>query len=106
MFEQNAFSYAKIWAMSVANVNEKESTKKLNEFDAPRWSVLSFDKCEKNNLTYEEAQKYAAELSQKSAGLCIVTNEAANRLCGSTGKQARRSTEQSEDATKHFAETL
>jgi hypothetical protein len=100
------FSCAKILTMSAVNVNEKESTTKQSEFDAPRWSVLSFDKCEKSNLTYEEAQRYVANLSQKSSGLCIVTDEAANRLYGSGGKARQQTTEQSEDATKHFAETL
>lgn len=89
-----------------AIVNGTESTQRTSEFDAPRWSVLSFAKCEKNNLTYEEAQQYLAEMGEKSSGLCIVTDEAAKRMCGLGSQNRRQATQQSEDATKHFAETL
>jgi hypothetical protein len=89
-----------------ADLNEKMNGQKSSEFDAPRWSVLSFEKCERNNLSYEEAQRFVAEMSDKFSGLCIVTDEAANRMCGSNGMSRRQNQEQSEDATKHFTETL
>lgn len=45
------------------------------------WSVISFDKCEAKNLTYEEAERKIAELeAQKFSGLCIVTNEVAAKM--------------------------
>jgi len=54
-----------------------------NELLERRWSVVSFDKCEASNLTYERAAKKLSELeAAKVAGLCIVTDEAATRMCG------------------------
>lgn len=68
---------------------KKEST--VNETDAveefppelreSRWSVISFEKCEANSLTYAEAEQKLAELlAQKVSGLCIVTDEVAGRI--------------------------
>lgn len=52
-----------------------------NELDEPRWSVVSFDKCVAENLTYEQAAQKIAELTaQKVSGLCIITDEAASRI--------------------------
>ena len=51
------------------------------ELRESRWSVISFEKCEENNLTYAKAeQKLAQLLAQKVSGLCIVTNEVAERI--------------------------
>lgn len=48
------------------------------ELDEPSWSVVSFDKCEANGLTYAQAAVLMAELDFHGvAGLCIVTDEAA-----------------------------
>ena len=47
------------------------------------WSVVSFDECEANGLTYTEAEEKLAELAaQKVSGLCIITDEAAARIAG------------------------
>lgn len=58
-----------------------KTTKSKSELDMPRWSVVSFDACEGAGLTYEAAEKL---LSEKEAagvyGLCIVTDEAAQRV--------------------------
>ena len=52
-----------------------------SEINAARWSVVSFEECAAKNLTYAEA---AAELkhlaARKTAGLCIITDEAAARI--------------------------
>lgn len=54
-----------------------------NELLQPRWSVVSFDRCEAAGLTYEAAIAKLEELdSAKATGLCIVTDEAAGRICG------------------------
>jgi len=46
-----------------------------------RWSVLSFEKCEAAGLTYSDAFRKMSELEKKGvAGLCVVTDEAAERL--------------------------
>ena len=52
-----------------------------SELQQPRWSVISFDKCEASGLTYEAAAEKMAELeAAKVAGLCIVTDEAAVQM--------------------------
>ena len=51
------------------------------ELDQPRWSVISFDKCEGGNLEYADAARLLSDLDAKgTAGLCIVTDETAARL--------------------------
>ena len=61
--------------------NEENSEPETPELREARWSVISFDKCEARNLTYEEAERKMAELqAQKVSGLCIVTNEVAAKI--------------------------
>ncbi len=53
----------------------------VSELNQPIWSVVSFEKCIKSSLTYDEALEEMNDLiSQKISGLCIITDEAANRL--------------------------
>ena len=53
----------------------------LSELAALSWSVVSFEKCEAKNLTYEQAEEKMRELAaQKVSGLCIITDEAAARI--------------------------
>lgn len=53
----------------------------LSELAAMSWSVVSFDKREAGNLTYEQAEAKIQELiAQKVSGLCIITDEAAERI--------------------------
>ena len=53
----------------------------LSELAALLWAVISFDKCEAKNLTYEQAEQKMRELTaQKVSGLCIITDEAAERI--------------------------
>lgn len=57
---------------------EETETAELRE---ARWSVISFEKLEADNLTYAQAEQKLAELeTQKVSGLCIVTDEAAMRI--------------------------
>ncbi len=52
-----------------------------SELLSERWAVVSFEKCEASGLTYARAMRQMAELEeQRIAGLCIVTDEAAERL--------------------------
>jgi hypothetical protein len=54
-----------------------------SELDESRWSVVSFDKPEAGGLTYSKAVEFMSKLdSNRVAGLCIVTDEAAERLRG------------------------
>jgi hypothetical protein len=53
----------------------------LRELVLPLWSVVSFEKREAKNLTYEEAEAKLAELEKrKVSGLCIITDAAAERM--------------------------
>lgn len=52
-----------------------------NELNARRWSVVSFEKREASNLTYDEASKKLKKLAKGGvSGLCVVTDEAAERI--------------------------
>ena len=70
--------------MSIAELEQQkvaESRKELaSELLESRWSVISFEKCEASGLTYAAALQTMDELeSNKISGLCIVTDEAAER---------------------------
>lgn len=61
--------------------DENESEMFLSELAALSWSVVSFDRLEAKNLTYEQAEAKIRELiAQKISGLCIITDEAAERM--------------------------
>ena len=52
-----------------------------SELREPRWSVVSFERCVAGNLTYEEAAEKLIELeTRKISGLCIITDEAAQKI--------------------------
>jgi hypothetical protein len=62
---------------------DEETSHETNtsELNLPQWSVVSFEKSVAGNLTYAEAIEKLNELdAQKIAGLCIITDEAAERL--------------------------
>lgn len=51
------------------------------EMDEPRWSVISFARCEASHLTFADAARRLSELEAAGiAGLCLVTDDAAERL--------------------------
>ncbi len=52
-----------------------------SELTAPNWSVVSFETCLASGLTYDNAIKKMKRLkAKKITGLCIVTDEAAERI--------------------------
>jgi len=60
---------------------KKEVETVVSELELPRWSVVSFDKCEASGLTYDAAVKLMVEKeAARVYGLCIITDEAAGRL--------------------------
>lgn len=70
--------------MSITEFEQQTSTDDRKELTSellePRWSVISFEKCEAGGLTYATALQKMAELeSNRISGLCIVTDEAAER---------------------------
>ena len=57
--------------------------KNANELGEPRWSVVSFETCVAKNLTYTEAEQKMRQLEEANvSGLCIVTDEVAERVGG------------------------
>lgn len=70
--------------MNAAETTEKdigvESTGTASELDAPRWAVISFDRIEAKGQTYDQAEAKLKELEAAGiTGLCVVTDEAAER---------------------------
>ena len=54
-----------------------------DELEQRRWSVISFNKCEVRGLSYDNAAAKMAELYDAGiVGLCLVADEAAERMCG------------------------
>jgi hypothetical protein len=52
-----------------------------SELDEPIWSVISFDRVERRDLKYSEAVLFLSGLeARRVPGLCIVTNETADRV--------------------------
>jgi hypothetical protein len=53
----------------------------LSELLEPRWSVITFESCAVRGLNYDEALAWMEKLkAQGLSGLCIVTDEAADRI--------------------------
>src|SRR5687768_15509860 len=53
----------------------------LSELDQPRWSVVSFERREASGLGYRQAKLLMEDLASRGvAGLCIITDEAADRI--------------------------
>ncbi len=60
---------------------KKQAETVRSELDLPQWSVVSFDACEASGLTYHAAAMLMAEKEAASVyGLCIITDEAADRI--------------------------
>jgi hypothetical protein len=55
-----------------------------SELENERWSVISERGCEASSLTHEEARRLVHRLGGEGRhGLCIITDEAANRMATS-----------------------
>jgi hypothetical protein len=53
----------------------------FSELLEPRWSVITFESCAVRGLNYDEATTWLNKLkTQGLSGLCIVTDEAADRI--------------------------
>lgn len=81
----------------------------FSELSAPRWSVVTVEDIAASGLIYEEARKLAAQMSGEVSGLCIITDEAANKIHGVNGENNLRieAKENSDNLEKaKFAETL
>lgn len=55
----------------------------LSELDEQIWSVISFEKRVGKNLKYSEAAELLKKLvGEKVSGLCVITDEAAEKMSG------------------------
>ena len=76
--KQKKSSEAKSSNKEKKKAEKKEASSQLYE---QSWSVVNFEACLASGLTYDEAseklQKYAKE---NISGLCIITDEAAQRI--------------------------
>ena len=64
------------------NIPAKDFTSELNE---ARWAVISFENSMAKDLTYSEAGQKLKELEAENvSGLCIVTNDVAEKVSGSS----------------------
>jgi hypothetical protein len=68
--------------MKVAPSTKTASDEDLSsELNAPQWSVVSFETRLASGLTYDGAAKKMKQLkAKKISGLCIITDEAAERI--------------------------
>lgn len=67
--------------MMNAKMKKAKKTEPTPELRESRWAVISFDRCAAHDLTYEEAEEKMAELMAANvSGLCIVTNDTAERF--------------------------
>lgn len=81
-----------------------EPDEHTSDFARPRWSVINSETSAASNLTYAEAVEKLRALSETTHGLCIVTDQAAERLHG-TNQNAQQS-ENEDLSRKQFAEML
>lgn len=66
--------------VSATEDNDQEEVV-LSELNQSIWSVVSFEKCLQSGLTYDEAVlKMEKSATEKKFGLCIVTDEVAQRI--------------------------
>ncbi len=66
---------------SVQEIEQLVPEAGLSELLEPRWSVITFEGCAVCGLNYDEASNWMKKLkTQGLSGLCIVTDEAAERI--------------------------
>ncbi len=67
----------------VPQVKQTAKENPFCELDEPRWSVISFEKRIGKNLKYTGAAAMLEKLvGEKVSGLCIITDEAAEKMSG------------------------
>ncbi len=82
MIENNAF--VENGQLCRVEDSEGELEESENELYKPIWAVITFDSVIAHHLTYEEAIAWAEKLEkQMQNGVCIVTDEAAEKFTAS-----------------------
>lgn len=67
---------------------ETAETTEKSELEMQIWSVITFDEVTASNLTYAQAAEKLEQLkAEKVSGLCIVTDQAAQRMKSSKNKK-------------------
>ena len=60
---------------------QEEPAEETNDLREPLWAVIAFDGPIATGLTYDEAMEKISAISEdKKPGLCVVTNEVAERM--------------------------
>ena len=63
------------------DLTAEDSGTHVSELLSPIWSVIGFDRCFANGLSYDEAlEEIKKRTKEKHTGLCIVTDDAAARM--------------------------
>ncbi len=79
--EENQMELKTAQAEEVAPAETISNSEVSFELGEPRWSVVTFESRAAKNLTYDEAFQKMQELKEQNmSGLCIVTDEAAERI--------------------------
>jgi hypothetical protein len=80
--EEDVMTDDSMTAQKVAPAEEIEPENNFpSELVEPRWSVITYEAIAARGLTYPEAEKLAARLkAEKVSGICIITDEAAERV--------------------------
>lgn len=67
--------------MPAETVQTQTQPEPSNELDSPVWAVISFERVEAGGLDHASASRLMEALQEKDVpGLCIVTNDAAERI--------------------------
>ncbi len=82
--EENEMTDSSMTAQEVAPADEFELENRFpSELTEPIWSVVTYETVAASGLTYDEAAKLAERLkAEKVSGICIITDEAAQRISG------------------------
>lgn len=79
--EENQMNLETAQAEEVAPAENNSEPEVLFDLNERMWAVVTFESCAAKNLTYNEAFQKMQELkAQNASGLCIVTDEAAERI--------------------------
>ena len=82
--EENVMTDDSMIAQKVAPAEDFELENHFpSELVEPIWSVVTYETVAAGGLTYDEAAKLAEKLKvERVSGICIITDEAAQRISG------------------------
>ena len=82
--EENKMSEENAAAQNVAPADAVQNDERFpSELSETRWSVITYETVAASGLSYPEAADLAAKLkSERVSGICIITDDAAERIKG------------------------